>query len=81
MRRKADRIQKIARDFAGQFRRWDGESDWTDELELRVEKLLRQEHRAVLRLAYKVYNWQVEQWADDEDAMHTFIEHLKQRAR
>lgn len=44
-------------------------------------KLLRQEHRWVRRMVQKVYNWQAEQLADNEDACYEILKQLNGRAK
>lgn len=46
-----------------------------------IAKLLRKEHRAVVRLAKKVQLWQMEQLADADDAFEAFIQELTERAK
>lgn len=46
-----------------------------------IVKLLRREHRAVVRLVRKVRDWQVEQLADNEDVATVILKELEQRAK
>ncbi len=46
-----------------------------------VVKLLRQQHNRTLRLVRKVWGWQAEQLADNEDACEVIINELKKHAR
>lgn len=45
-----------------------------------VVKLLRKEHRAVVKIVKKVDAWQAEQLADDSDAIGAILDQLKKRA-
>lgn len=44
-------------------------------------KLLRRQHRAMVRLVHKVWDWQAEQLADNEDACEVIIRELKRYAK
>lgn len=44
-------------------------------------KLLRRQHRAYISLVHKVWDWQAEQLADNEDACEVIIRELKRYAK
>lgn len=46
-----------------------------------VVKLLRKDHRWMVRMVKKVDAWQAEQLADDSDAISVILHQLKKRAR
>lgn len=46
-----------------------------------VADLLRKEHAWVRRMVRKVYAWQCEQLADDEDVIGVILNQLKRRAK
>lgn len=70
--RKPDRFERVANKF------FQAEGPFSA---VEIADLLRKEHRWVEQLVKKVYGWQVEQLADDEDVCSVILEHLKKRRK
>lgn len=72
MARKPDRFERMV------ITEWEKGTllNWTA-----IAKLLRRQHRAYVRLVHKVWDWQGEQLADNEDACEVIIRELKRCAK
>ena len=75
---KPDRFERMVAD---EFEKMDTVGDgpaWLNGPD--VVKLLRQEHRWMVKMVKKVDAWQAEQLADDSDAIGAILDQLKKRA-
>lgn len=75
--KQPDRFERIA---FNKFNKYDSATAMTVRVEYKdIAKLLRAEHRWMVNMVHKVWDWQGEQLADNEDACQVILDQLAKR--